>query len=766
MAFLTQRFIQAALKSPAAIRATEERIDPEVVVLPVRERVTPSDKPPVRIFLGTETAQYKAERVFIWSIEQVRDPARVYEIYLMKHLFGFRSRFWLTGFTNYRFAIPHFAGGTGRAIYNDVDQIYLKDPAELFDLDMGNHAYLAIVPGDISVALLDCERMSQVWSLHDAQTGRKNPLLARASSGSGMWGELAGSWNARDLEYVPGESGVLHYTVLHRQPWHPFPGLFAYHANPSGNIWFDLEQSADEVGFQVFSADSPSRAYKDLCDIVEDAQAQTSGATLIGVDLGQLHETLEFVPDDDVPWLLAAMFARTETKLFCDVYEGAPDLLLPNGVSIRRRRRTPEWWQYQFEIVARRHPSVHWRLSLHRDQSRHRERPLIIQGNECSQGAAVVWVLASKKPGHTAQAIALAESVGWPHEIIKVPQSLSAMLRVMLRRNSGQVAPLRPPWPNVVVACGWWPTRVARWIQMRSGGQVRLLLGGRKCGPVKSPTDILVSCKHFHLPTHVRRIELLLPAHPVTQFRLEAALERGQQIMADAAEPRVALLVGGSSKQHQLTVGDAASLGRRVLEQTRAAGGSLFAVTSRRTGSKAATALSQALQGAAKVHIWSPNEKDNPYLSYLAAADVLVVTGESESMLMDAIATGKPVYIYPLRQRRYGPWFTLGAKLVEWSERRPKNRRGTERPQQGFEYLCSRLLKREWILPPRDLDGLHRDLVESGLARMFDDSISTEAAVRTTDTGDLGRRLRVMLAQVQDDVPVDRSFANQTTAEV
>ncbi len=58
----------------------------EHVVLGVRTGVAPSEKPAVRIFVGTEPAQYRAERVFIWSIEQVRDPARVYELYLMKDL--------------------------------------------------------------------------------------------------------------------------------------------------------------------------------------------------------------------------------------------------------------------------------------------------------------------------------------------------------------------------------------------------------------------------------------------------------------------------------------------------------------------------------------------------------------------------------------------------------------------------------------------------------------------------------------------------------
>src|SRR5215472_677995 len=79
---------------------------PQRIVLDARDGAARSSKPPVRIFVGTEPAQHRAERVFVWSVEQARDPSRVYEIYLMSDLVGFDRRRWLTGFTNYRFAIP------------------------------------------------------------------------------------------------------------------------------------------------------------------------------------------------------------------------------------------------------------------------------------------------------------------------------------------------------------------------------------------------------------------------------------------------------------------------------------------------------------------------------------------------------------------------------------------------------------------------------------------------------------------------------------
>ena len=204
---------------------------PERIVLGVRPGTTPSDKPPVRIFLGTEPSQYRAERVFFWSIEQVRDPGRIYEIYLMKSLAGFRTRFWNTGFTNYRFAIPDFAGRDGRAIYNDVDQIYLSDPGELFDLELENHAYLAVSRTDTSVMLIDCRRASRFWTLEGARKRRKYRLIHAALSEADFHGALPGEWNARDEEHVEGRTKLLHYTTLHRQPWRPFPERFYYQPN-------------------------------------------------------------------------------------------------------------------------------------------------------------------------------------------------------------------------------------------------------------------------------------------------------------------------------------------------------------------------------------------------------------------------------------------------------------------------------------------------------------------------------------------------------
>src|SRR3546814_725820 len=186
----------------------------------------------------------------------------------MRDLQGFDRDRWKTGFTNYRYAIPHMAGGTGRAIYNDVDQVYLGDPAELFDIDMEGAGQLCIAERETAVMLLDCEKMAKVWRREDAERGDKHKVFRnQVQEIPGLGRRLAGVWNARDHEYEPGVSKLLHYTTLQTQPWRPFPKVLRYKENPNGEVWFAMERAADAAGFTLFTEDKPSRGYRHLLEM-------------------------------------------------------------------------------------------------------------------------------------------------------------------------------------------------------------------------------------------------------------------------------------------------------------------------------------------------------------------------------------------------------------------------------------------------------------------------------------------------------------------
>jgi hypothetical protein len=252
-------WFQRALVRPEGVRDL-----PEMLRLEVGKGVKPNKKPPVRIFLGTEAGQYRAERVFVWSVINTRDPARVYEIYFMKDLKGFDRTGWKTGFTNYRYGIPSMGGGVGRAIYNDVDQIYLADPGKLFDLDMANAGMMCITERETSVMLIDCEKMFMVWTLKDAQGGRTHSFFRDVVHERGLWRKLPGEWNARDVEFSPDKSKCFHFTTLQTQPWQPFPDVLRYAPHPDGEVWFALERTADKAGFNIFTKELPSRRFGEM----------------------------------------------------------------------------------------------------------------------------------------------------------------------------------------------------------------------------------------------------------------------------------------------------------------------------------------------------------------------------------------------------------------------------------------------------------------------------------------------------------------------
>ena len=372
------------------------RASPEVVRFDVDPHIKPNGKPPVRIFLGTEPAQARAERIFIWSVKQVRDPARAYEIYLMKDLAGYDRRGWKTGFTNYRYAIPAMAGGTGRAIYNDVDQIYLADPGEMFDLDMKGAGVLGITERETSVILIDCDKMIKFWTEKNAKTGSKHAHFRDALHDNKLWGKLPAEWNARDEEFTPEQSKCFHFTTLQTQPWQPFPDQLRYAPHPNGKMWFDLEDGADRASFTAFTREKPSRGFREIQGDNKPRKADSAASGHEGAISALMRETgaktllaygapiasatqgdanypfsaktegrfggvamvgmLTSVPEDDVAWVLDELFGAAESFVYAAVACHGK----PGGQS---NIQTPEWWKAQFERAAKRRPGIQWQLS-------------------------------------------------------------------------------------------------------------------------------------------------------------------------------------------------------------------------------------------------------------------------------------------------------------------------------------------------------------------------------------------------------------------
>ncbi len=757
MPLLIQRLLRAALPALDASRAPLRNDRPERIVLGVRPGYRPSSKPPVRIFLGSERAQFRAERVFLWSVEKHRDPSRIYEIHLLKELKGFNRRLWLTGFTNYRFAIPLFCGFAGRAIYNDTDQVYLRDPAELFDQEMQGAGFLSISDRDTSVMLIDCAAMAGVWDEASVRNRNRKQLEARARSEK-LWGPMDPGWNARDGEYDPEGSHLVHFTTLHTQPWRPFPDQFVYFPNEAvGELWHRLEAEADDEGFLPVSAARPSAHWPAALPVLQSkadpallALLQPDPVSEESRDERVVRGVLEHVPDADLPWVLDRLLgASRRIKLI---------VAEPTGRATEQWfRRNRHFWLQLLEQASRRHPSTHWQLHLRRGR-----RQVRFAGGKAPAGDIVV--LTHRKPGHDHQALAVAESVARHsgRRLVRLPLACSEAGWFASPRVRRREARRLPDDAAVIVASGWLSTRVARRMAAQAQRDLRLVLMGRKAGPVPDHGAVVVNCGHYNMTAHPARIETLLPLN--AGYMSPTTEPSSWQIWRDSPR-RVALLVGGNSRSHRLSVEEAERLARSCSSWAAARQARLLVVTSRRTGARALKALQDGLGADDLLYRWRADEGGaNPYGLALREADALVVTGESEAMLADAVTSGKPTYIWPLPGTRSGLWHRISAWMDGRARRPSYNRRGSIRPQQGLGYLCARAVERQWVLPPRRPEHLHDALVSQGVADPFGTAEERPLAPYRGElepvTVELLRRLRLDGAAGVDDVPHEKETLN------
>lgn len=325
-----------------------------------------------------------------------------------------------------------------------------------------------------------------------------------------------------------------------------------------------------------------------------------------------------------------------------------------------------------------------------------------------------VWILLDDRPGHRTQVVGLAERLGWSFDsrklrfnvLNRLPNPvLGASLHSLDRSKSD---PLTPPFPDVVIAMGRRCVPVARWIRRRTAGRCRLVQIGRKGVTAADEFSLLISCAHFNMPPHARRRTVPVPPSQVTDERLAEARDEWAEKLAGRQKPHIVLLVGGDSAMHAFPAEYAADVLRRAEAATEAFRGSLTVVTSRRTSDEAVQAMRNAATSA-EFEVWSRSQARNPYLGYLAWADGLIVTGESESMLAESVATGKPLHIVAMPEKRLSPMKQLKRRLTYRA-----------RGQDRLASICSTLFNQGWMTPYRDLNKMHEAMCAAGLAHPFE----------------------------------------------
>jgi mitochondrial fission protein ELM1 len=218
---------------------------------------------------------------------------------------------------------------------------------------------------------------------------------------------------------------------------------------------------------------------------------------------------------------------------------------------------------------------------------------------------------------------------------------LPALLNPFPRAALAERAQIAPPWPDLWIAAGRatlpLSIRMRRWSR---GETFVVQLQDPRLPP--QMFDLVVPPRHDRLVGD-NVLPITGSPHRVTPERLAAGVEQFRGQIDPLPSPRVAVLVGGTSKAFDLSSERAAEMARLIREGIEAAGGSLLMTFSRRTPEPARALLAARLRDLPGL-IWD-NQGPNPYFAFLGAADFVLVTEDSTNMAAEAASTGKPVFV-------------------------------------------------------------------------------------------------------------------------
>ncbi|MFV0474703.1 MAG: ELM1/GtrOC1 family putative glycosyltransferase [Pikeienuella sp.] len=312
-------------------------------------------------------------------------------------------------------------------------------------------------------------------------------------------------------------------------------------------------------------------------------------------------------------------------------------------------------------------------------------------------GDAPVWLLLGRGAGDNAQIEALAGAAGAParafrlsHNLLReAPNALLGGTLATLRADPG----FAPPWPALVIGAGRRNAPVGRWIARASGGRARLVWIGRPRAPLDW-FDLALTTPQYGMAAGVNVMRLSLP--------FDAGI-------APAPGPRRFLAaLGGPSWSASLGPDFIRRFARAAREEAGRAGLPLSLATSPRTPAGAGAILRDALGDGAEIHDWRAQAgAANPYRDWLREAGGVLVSGDSVSLISDAVGSGAPVAV-------------LAPPAPGWI-------RALRASGPGRRWLASG--GRGFLAPPPDIGAVTAHLEAQGLARRDGDLIRVEAAL-------------------------------------
>lgn len=144
--------------------------------------------------------------------------------------------------------------------------------------------------------------------------------------------------------------------------------------------------------------------------------------------------------------------------------------------------------------------------------------------------------------------------------------------------------------------------------------------------------------------------------NPISPDTLNAERRRLKKELNLPDCQRIGILLGGSDRHETITTADATKLSDICEMVTKEMNAQILVTTSRRTPPDVVASLSTTLKQKDWCPLFispdTPSELADPYQAILALSDLLVVTGDSFSMVCEAASSGCPVIVLMLSEEK------------------------------------------------------------------------------------------------------------------
>ena len=273
-----------------------------------------------------------------------------------------------------------------------------------------------------------------------------------------------------------------------------------------------------------------------------------------------------------------------------------------------------------------------------------------------------IWVLLGHRKGDNNQLLALAQALNLPFETRSVRYNILRVVpKQILDRQLVSVLPsarkwIEPPWPDLVLGIGHRSVPVARHIRLASGGRSKLVqLGNPRIHPRNF--DLVITTPQYEVEQHANVVGLPLAManpHPPS-----VATDEERAYFDALRRPHRLLILGGPNKHWFVSVEDATKAACALIRRCTKDGGTLIAIGSPRTEPEVIDAVKALIVKTPHRFASGPMPR---YRALLDDADEIYLTADSVSMLSEAVFTGKPVGMIPVR---LSPWGVIEHGLYE-----------------------------------------------------------------------------------------------------